>query len=221
MHFRQFFIGRFAGTMFLSLKTVFLFSLFFFIPILVPPSFAEGDSFDLLAAKGASLSPVGHSGQEARLILLMNQTRVKAGLGHLKPSRILGEVARTHSRDMGARNFFLKAGLGHLKPSRILGEVARTHSRDMGARNFFSHNSPNGRGPKERLERAGFAWRAFGENIGCGQDTAEEILLTWMDSSAHRENILDPAYTEVGVGLIRGGECHIYWTALFARPRGR
>jgi uncharacterized protein YkwD len=69
------------------------------------------------------------------------------------------------------------------------------------------------------LEKAGFAWKAFGENIGCGQDSPEEILLLWMDSSVHRENVLDPAYTEVGIGLVRGGECRIYWTALFARPR--
>ena len=113
-----------------------------------------------------------------------------------------------------------KAGLRPLKPSRLLGEVARAHSREMSAGNFFSHTNPAGWGPKERLERAGYAWKAYGENIGCGEDTAEKILLMWMDSSVHRENVLDPAYTEVGIGLIRGGECRTYWTALFARPRG-
>jgi uncharacterized protein YkwD len=171
-------------------KSYSLFPLLVFVLVLVPPFFAEGESADLQAAKGSYLSPAEHADLETRLIFLMNQARTKAGLRPLKPSRILGEVARTHSRDMSARN-------------------------------FFSHNSPDGRGPKERLERAGFSWRAYGENIGCGQDTAEEILLTWMDSFVHRENLLDPAYTEVGVGLVRGGECWTYWTALFARPRGR
>jgi uncharacterized protein YkwD len=113
-----------------------------------------------------------------------------------------------------------KRGLRLLMPSRVLGEVARAHSRDMSAGNFFSHIHPDGSGPKERLERAGFAWRAFGENIGCGQDSPEKILDTWMNSPGHRETILSPLYSEVGVGLVRGGECRIYWTALFARPRG-
>jgi len=175
--------------MFIFPKTVALFSFLFFLLILVPPSFAEGGSPDLWAAKGPSLKPAEHSDPEGRLILLMNQSRTKAGLRPLKTSRLLGEVARAHSREMSARN-------------------------------FFSHTNPAGLGPKERLERAGFAWKAFGENIGCGQDSPEKILLTWMNSSDHRNTILDPGYSQVGIGLVRGGECRIYWTALFASPRG-
>jgi uncharacterized protein YkwD len=170
-------------------KTVSLFFLLFSILILAPPSFAEGGSPGLLAAKGPSLKPAEHSDPEGRLILLMNQTRAKVGLRPLKPSRLLGEVARAHSREMSAGN-------------------------------FFSHTNPAGLGPKERLEKAGFAWKAFGENIGCGQDSPEKILLTWMNGSDHRDTILDPGYSQVGIGLVRGGECRTYWTALFARPRG-
>jgi len=175
--------------MFIFPKTVALFSFLCFILILVPPYFAEGGTPDLWAAKGPSVKPAEHSDPEGRLILLMNQYRIKVGLRPLKPSRILGEVARSHSREMSARN-------------------------------FFSHTNPAGWGPKERLERAGFAWKAFGENIGCGQDSPEKILLTWMNSSDHRDTILDPGYSQVGIGLVRGGECRIYWTALFASPRG-
>lgn len=113
-----------------------------------------------------------------------------------------------------------KRGARPLKPSRLLGEVARAHSRDMSAKNFFSHSNPDGMGPKERLDRAGYAWKAYGENIGCGEDSPEKILASWMNSSDHRETLLEPAYSEVGIGLVRGGECRTYWTALFARPRG-
>jgi uncharacterized protein YkwD len=161
----------------------------FLILILASLSIAESGSPDLLAAKGPSVKPVEHSDPEVRLILLMNQSRAKAGLRPLKPSRLLSELARAHSREMSDGN-------------------------------FFSHVNPAGMGPKERLERAGFVWKAYGENIGCGQDSPEKILETWMNSSNHRETILDPVYTEVGIGLVRGGECRIYWTALFARPRG-
>lgn len=176
--------------MFFPPKTLSLLYLLFFILILASPSIAEDGSSDLLAAKGLSLKPMEHSDPEGRLIVLMNQTRAKAGLRPLKPSRILGDVARSHSREMSAGN-------------------------------FFSHTNLDGWGPQERLERAGFAWKAFGENLGCGQDSPEKILLTWMNSASHRATMLDPAYTEVGVGLVRGGECRIYWTALFARPWGR
>ncbi len=173
-----------------SLTLVSLLFLLFFILVLAPLSFAEGESSDLLAAKGQSLKPTEHSDPEGRLLVLINQSRAKAGLRSLKPSRVLGEVARSHSREMSAGN-------------------------------FFSHTNLDGWGPQERLERAGFAWKAFGENIGCGQDSPEKILLTWMNSASHRTTMLDPVYTEVGIGLVRGGECRIYWTALFARPWGR
>ncbi len=164
------------------------FFLLFFLLIFAPPSIAEGGPLDLLAAKGSSEKLAELSDPEVRLILLVNQTRTKAGLRPLKPSRLLGEVARAHSREM----------------------------RDE---KFFSHTNPYGWGPKERLERAGFAWKAYGENIGCGPDSPEKILQTWMNSASHRETLLDPVYTEVGIGLVRGGKCRSYWTGLFARPR--
>jgi uncharacterized protein YkwD len=137
-----------------------------------------------------------------------------------------GESGRSVERlDYEHRLFLLmnqtrqKRGMRLLIPSRVLGEVARAHSLRMSAENFFSHINPQGLGPKERLGRAGYVWKAFGENIGCGQDTPEKILDTWMKSPSHRETLLDPVYSEVGIGLVRGGECRIYWTALFARLR--
>jgi uncharacterized protein YkwD len=139
-----------------------------------------------------------------------------------------GESANSNERLAQERRLIVlmnqirkKRGVRPLMPSGLLGEVARAHSRDMIVGNFFSHTHPDGSGPRERLERAGYAWRAFGENIGCGQDSPEKILDTWMNSPGHRETILNPLYSEVGIGLIRGGECRIYWTAVFARPRGR
>jgi uncharacterized protein YkwD len=182
-------IAGLVGTVSFPSKTVSLFLLLFFIQILASPAFAEGGPSGFQAAKGPSVNPAEHSDPEGRLITLMNQSRAKAGLRPLKPSGLLGEVARSHSREMSAGD-------------------------------FFSHTGPTGSGPMERLERAGYAWKAFGENIGCGEDSPEKILLSWMNSSDHRENVLDPAYTEVGIGLVRGGKCRTYWTALFARPRG-
>jgi uncharacterized protein YkwD len=153
------------------------------------PAFADDGSPNRLVAKGESVTLVDHLDYEQELISLINQSRQKKGLRSLKPSRLVGEVARAHSRAMSAGN-------------------------------FFSHIDPDGSGPKERLARAGYVWKAFGENIGCGQDSPGKLLDTWMRSASHRETILEPAYSEIGIGLVRGGECRIYWTALFVRPRG-
>jgi uncharacterized protein YkwD len=109
--------------------------------------------------------------------------------------------------------------LAPLSFSPLLARTAEEHSRDMARNHFFSHNSPDGRGTEARIKRAGYRWWAFGENIGCGQDSPEKIMAAWMKSSSHRENILSPAYSEIGIGFFRGGECRYYWTGLFGRPR--
>lgn len=103
--------------------------------------------------------------------------------------------------------------------SPLLARTAENHSRAMARYGFFSHSNPAGQGTEERINRAGYRWRAFGENIGCGQDTPEKIMAAWMKSASHRENMLSPAYSEIGIGFAPGGECRYYWTGLFARPR--
>jgi uncharacterized protein YkwD len=109
--------------------------------------------------------------------------------------------------------------LAPLTFSPLLARVAEHHSRDMARNGFFSHNNPAGQGTEERINRAGYRWRAYGENIGCGQDVAEKIMAAWMKSASHRETILSASYTEIGIGFFQGGECRYYWTGLFGRPR--
>ena len=88
-------------------------------------------------------------------------------------------------------------------------DAARGHSADMLNRNYFSHTDPQGRTLKERLP-ANFAARQWAENIwtGKGYDPrqvrylAQVIMAGWMNSQGHRENILAPGYTHLGVGVM-------------------
>ena len=112
-------------------------------------------------------------------------------------------------------------GVPILKKSPLLSRVAGNHSRDMSARDFFHHTNPDDQGPKARLEEIGYAWRAFGENIGCGQESPRLILEAWLKSKSHRETMLNPLYREIGIGFVAGGSCGSYWTGIFASPAGR
>lgn len=73
--------------------------------------------------------------------------------------------------------------------------------------------------PEDRLAAAGYPWQAYAENIASGYDNAGTVVSGWMQSSGHRANILNPAYTEIGVGVAidSGGRAH--YTQVFARPR--
>jgi uncharacterized protein YkwD len=92
--------------------------------------------------------------------------------------------------------------------------AARNHSLDMATRGFFDHENPEGEGPADRIERAGFAWSAVGENIAQGQPTPEAVMRSWMASPGHCANLLDRRFEFIGVGF--HGEGNAQWTQTFA-----
>jgi len=93
--------------------------------------------------------------------------------------------------------------------------AARMHSLDMDDRNFFSHDNPNGEGPSERMDAAGYMGRGWGENIAAGSASAEGTMNQWMNSAGHCRNIMSDGYTMFGVGYHPGGEYGHLWTQTF------
>lgn len=93
--------------------------------------------------------------------------------------------------------------------------AARMHSLDMAERDFFSHDNPSGEGPNDRMKKAGYSGRGWGENIAGGNSTAEATMVQWMDSPGHCSNIMSPNYTLIGVGYYPGGEWGHLWTQTF------
>lgn len=112
------------------------------------------------------------------------------------------------------------ASLSPLSWSAECAQVAYDHSWDMDYRDFFSHTNPDGADPFDRMAAASIGYSAAGENIAAGQSTPAAVMTAWMNSAGHRANILNPNYTEMGVGVRDGstGQYGIYWTQLFRRP---
>ncbi len=111
-----------------------------------------------------------------------------------------------------------KAGCGALTLNPVLTSVADDHSRDMVDRSFFDHTNPDGMDAADRIDLAGYPWRAWGENIAFGYSTAAEVMDGWMNSPSHRDNILDCDFSEMGVGFDPGGSDGPYWTQVFGTP---
>ncbi|WP_425462721.1 CAP domain-containing protein [Melghirimyces algeriensis] len=108
-----------------------------------------------------------------------------------------------------------KQGLRPLKSHVELSSVARKKSADMRDHNYFSHNSPTYGSPFDMMKRFGIKYRGAGENIAAGQATPEAVMKSWMNSSGHRANILNPDFTHIGVGYVKGGSYGCYWTQQF------
>jgi uncharacterized protein YkwD len=97
-------------------------------------------------------------------------------------------------------------------------EAAYEHCWDMHLRDFFHHVNPDGQDPGDRLAEVGVEFRYAGENIARGQLTPREVVRAWMESPGHRENMLSPAWTHVGVGVHSGAERGPWWAQEFYRP---
>ena len=78
----------------------------------------------------------------------------------------------------------------------------------------FSHTRPDGRSCFTVLPDNGISYGGAGENIAYGQDSASEVMTAWMNSEGHRANILNSAFTKLGVGIYSSGGT-MYWVQLF------
>ena len=103
-------------------------------------------------------------------------------------------------------------GLKSLTEDWELSRVARIKSQDMKDNNYFSHTSPVYGTPFQMIKNFGISYRSAGENIAKGQSTPQSVVNSWMNSSGHRANILNPSYTHIGVGYVASGK---YWTQMF------
>lgn len=106
----------------------------------------------------------------------------------------------------------VKNGLSELKANWQLSRVARYKSQDMHDKRYFSHESPTYGTPFQMMKDFGISYRTAGENIAMGYRTPRAVVDGWMNSPGHRANILNGAFTEIGVGFVQDGD---YWTQMF------
>jgi uncharacterized protein YkwD len=101
-------------------------------------------------------------------------------------------------------------GMSKLRINAQLSRAARRHSRDMVRRDYFDHTSPQGLDMLTRIKRTGYLSGSFrswtvGENIAWGEShlgSPRSIVKAWMHSPGHRQNILNAAFREMGIGVI-------------------
>lgn len=102
-------------------------------------------------------------------------------------------------------------GLAPLAASPALASAAAGFAADMVRRSFFDHVSPDGGTLVQRLRAAVWlpasgSWSA-GEDLAWGSGTLgtpARIVAAWMASPGHRANILNPAFTQIGIGIAAG-----------------
>jgi uncharacterized protein YkwD len=110
------------------------------------------------------------------------------------------------------------AGLAPLAINDQLEVDAQAYAEYMADANFFAHQAPNGTDARSRAEAAGYTtWTFLAENLHAGRKTPDAVVDAWMNSPAHRENILSPDASEIGLGHAFGPNSKYgnYWVLEF------
>jgi len=130
----------------------------------------------------------------------------------------LTNEARSQPRRCGNKAL---AAVGPLRPAAALDQAALAHSQEMAAHGRASHKGQDGSHPAQRAARAGYRWRAIGENIAVGAGTAEVVVRGWLESPRHCTNLMDARYTEMGIAYVvnPATKYGIYWTQMLGAPR--
>jgi uncharacterized protein YkwD len=110
-------------------------------------------------------------------------------------------VSMTNSarKNRGLRTYVVKSDLV---------SIARQQSLRMARSSTLYHN-PN-------LRTVVKSWRIVGENVGHSHSAAA-VHRAFMNSTYHRANILDRAFTQVGIGVVIKGD-RIWVTQVFRKP---
>jgi len=115
----------------------------------------------------------------------------------------------------------LNAGLKQLELNPLLTQAALAKAQDMLSKQYFSHYSPSNTSPWYWFKQAGYEYSYAGENLAMDFVQAEDVVNAWMASSSHRRNILNPNYTQIGVGVLEGnfkGVRTIIVVQMFGQP---
>jgi uncharacterized protein YkwD len=158
--------------------------------------------------------------RETRIILAAPFMAPPAEAAEAVAVRVLQLVnsARERPRMCGGTRF---AAARPLLLNDLLSRASLTHAADMAQYNYFSHEGRDGSSAADRLARAGYQWRAVGENIAAGPATPETVVDGWLRSPQHCANLMASQFREMGVAFAvnRASEAGIYWVQVFGVSR--
>jgi len=164
---------------------------------------------------------------------LSNSPNAEQGLNETEVERLIHEEVNEYRSEQG---------VSELAYDDDLAEIAEYHSQNMAEDGEIYHTSPGGQTVEDRYERFGYdcrvsdgedQYRTSGENVaqtwyevqltdgeyhGTPEELAEGIVQQWINSSGHRENLVDDVWRRQGIGVAvteEDGNTAVYVTQNF------
>lgn len=85
--------------------------------------------------------------------------------------------------------------------NQTLTDVAQAHATDMAQNDYFSHTGQNGSSIADRVDASGYQYDWIAENLLQGTTDEAVAVQAWMNSTPHRDAMLNPRAEEFGLGL--------------------
>ncbi|RRJ63354.1 hypothetical protein EHV15_10810 [Paenibacillus oralis] len=130
----------------------------------------------------------GYTSDQLEALDFLNEVRAKIGVQPVTLNQEITQAAEAHAKYYNA-NKEDHPGLS-------------AHSEKEGNKGF------TGASVKERIRTAGWSsgsnGAAYGEVMHFKQNSSSSAIQGWLDSAYHRDIILGPRYSEIGIGLVDG-----------------
>ena len=96
-------------------------------------------------------------------------------------------------------------------------KAAEIHNADMVANNFFAHEGSDGLKAGSRLDRVGYDWGTYGENLAAGFIEPADAMEALLESPGHCRNIMGSKYKEFGAASVfyTDAEYSHYWGQVY------
>lgn len=137
--------------------------------------------------------------------------RMRCSVWVMVPVLLAAGAVRAQAQDAARRIFDLtnqdrrEQGLAPLQWNAALAAAAQRHAELMAQEGRISHQYPGEPEVMQRAAQAGAHFEAIAENVAMAP-TAGDVENSWMHSTPHRANILDPKMNALGVGVARRGD---------------
>jgi len=95
-------------------------------------------------------------------------------------------------------------GVQLLTENNLLTQAAYNKAEDMLLNQYFDHIGPDKKTVSDWLAGVNYKYAIAGENLAMGFSGAEEVVNGWIRSQTHYANMVDPDFSEIGIGMSSG-----------------
>lgn len=145
---------------------------------------------------------------EALIIYILLFIFLKVGfsvLGYAKPG-ILGITSNVDQKKLIelTNQERVKKGLPPVAENEALNKAALLKAQNMFSENYWAHFAPSGKTPWDFILGAGYKFTYAGENLAKNFYNSEDVVVAWMNSQTHRDNLLNSKYQDIGIVVLEG-----------------